>query len=228
MSPPVALSALAVQARLLQLASQSLPTGAFAYSSGLEAAHVRGLVTTEADGLRFLEGLLMASPTHLEVPLLLRMYDAFCAGRPEEAARSSQVLLASRESREFQEQDGQMGRALDRVLGAIAPAAQSSLHPSRTFLEALARAAHHYGLGREETALLGLYTWVEQHTTALARLLPLGPLASQRVVDALLDLVPGAIARALAVKDDDIGFGCPTLALLSAWHETQYSRLFRS
>jgi len=228
MSPPVALSALGVQARLLQLASQALPTGAFAYSNGLEAAHARGLVTSEADGIEFLQGLMLGAPVHLELPLLLRMYDALLVGRPDEAARHSRVLLASRESREFQEQDGQMGRALDRVLTAIAPAASSSDHPPRTFLEALARAAHHYGLGREETALLGLYTWVEQHTTALARLLPLGPLASQRVVDALLELVPSAIGRALLVQDDDIGFGCPTLALLSASHETQYSRLFRS
>ena len=110
----------------------------------------------------------------------------------------------------------------------IAPAATHPDLPPRTFLEALARAACHYGLSREETALLGLYTWIEQHTTALARLLPLGPIASQRVVDALLTLVPTAVARALAIQNDDIGFGCPTLSLLSAWHETQYTRVFRS
>lgn len=228
MSPPVQLSALSSQARLLQLASQALPTGSFAYSSGLEAACERGLVTSERDGLDFLQGLLMATPVHLELPLLLRMYDALSAKRPERAAQYSQRLLASRESREFQEQDGQMARALDRVLSAIAPAATHPDLPPRTFLEALARAACHYGLSREETALLGLYTWIEQHTTALARLLPLGPIASQRVVDALLTLVPTAVARALAIQNDDIGFGCPTLSLLSAWHETQYTRVFRS
>src|SRR5690606_22717237 len=137
----------------------------FAYSSGLEAACERGLVTSERDGLDFLQGLLMATPVHLELPLLLRMYDALSAKRPERAAQYSQRLLASRESREFQEQDGQMARALDRVLAAIAPAATHPDLPPRTFLEALARAACHYGLSREETALLGLYTWIEQHTT---------------------------------------------------------------
>lgn len=228
MSPPVPLSALGVQARLLQLASQSLPTGAFAYSNGLEAAHARGAVTDEASGRSFLEGLLLATPTHLELPLLVRMHDALAAGDSNQAARYSDILLASRESREFQEQDGQMGRALGRVLASIAPGACDPAGPPRTFLEALARAAHYYGLGREETALLGLYTWIEQHATALARLIPLGPLASQRVVDALLKQIPTAIARALAVQDDDIGFGCPGLALLSAWHETQYTRVFRS
>jgi urease accessory protein len=227
-SPPVTLSALGVQARLLQLASQSLPTGAFAYSNGLEAAHARGIVTDEANGRGFLEGLLLATPTHLELPLLVRMHDALVAADPNQATRYSDMLLASRESREFQEQDGQMGRALGRVLASIAPGACDPAGPPRTFLEALARAAHYYGLAREETALLGLYTWVEQHATALARLIPLGPLASQRVVDALLKQVPTAIARALAVQDDDIGFGCPGLALLSAWHETQYTRVFRS
>lgn len=228
MSPPVPLSALATGARLLQLASQALPTGAFAYSGGLETAHARGAIDGEESGRDFLASLLLASPTHLELPLYLRMYDAFAEGNAERASWWSQYLLASRESRELQEQDRQMARALERVLLAIAPGAVDPTHPLITFAQALALAARYYGLPREDAALLCLYTWIEQHTTALSRLVLLGPIASQRVVDALLRLVPAAIARGMAVPDEEIGFGCPKLALFSAWHETEYTRIFRS
>lgn len=228
MSPPLPLESLAKGARLLQLASQALPTGAFAYSGGLETAHARSIIADEDSGRDFLASLLLASPTHLELPIFLRMYDAFTAGAPDLAAWWSRYLLASRESLELQEQDRQMARALERVLLAIAPEACDPGHPPTTFPEALARAARHYELPREDAALLSAYTWIEQHTTALSRLLPLGPLASQRVVDKLLRLVPTAIAQAMALTDEEIGFACPKLALFSAWHETEYCRVFRS
>ena len=40
--------------------------------------------------------------------------------------------------------------------------------------------------------------------------------------------IPACVEHALDVEDDDIGNVAPALALGSAWHETQYSRLFRS
>src|SRR3569623_2117805 len=41
-------------------------------------------------------------------------------------------------------------------------------------------------------------------------------------------LIPAAVAEALALNADDIGFAATALAIGSALHETQYSRLFRS
>jgi urease accessory protein len=59
-------------------------------------------------------------------------------------------------------------------------------------------------------------------------LLPLGQLAAQRVLAALGALVPGACSAADALSDADIGATLPGLALASALHETQYTRLFKS
>ena len=45
---------------------------------------------------------------------------------------------------------------------------------------------------------------------------------------ALAAELPAAVERALSTGDDDIGAGAPALAIASAQHETQYTRLFRS
>jgi urease accessory protein len=40
--------------------------------------------------------------------------------------------------------------------------------------------------------------------------------------------IPDAVQRAMALSDDERQAFSPMLAVLSAQHETQYSRLFRS
>jgi urease accessory protein len=57
---------------------------------------------------------------------------------------------------------------------------------------------------------------------------PLGQSAGQRILAALIEAVPGAVEQALALGDDDRQAHAPMLAILSARHEAQYSRLFRS
>ncbi len=60
------------------------------------------------------------------------------------------------------------------------------------------------------------------------KLIPLGQTAGQRVLTRVSVCIPAVVEKSLRVEDDDIGFGAPGVALLSAMHETQYSRLFRS
>jgi urease accessory protein len=45
---------------------------------------------------------------------------------------------------------------------------------------------------------------------------------------ALGEEIPTAVANAAALRDDEIGASLPGLAIASALHETQYTRLFRS
>ena len=60
------------------------------------------------------------------------------------------------------------------------------------------------------------------------RLVPLGQTAGQRILSAVVAALPAHIEHALGVSDDALGGFAPALALASAWHETQYTRLFRS
>ncbi len=68
----------------------------------------------------------------------------------------------------------------------------------------------------------------ENQVAAAVKLLPLGQTAGQRVLGELLDGIPAAIQRARGVEDARLGASEPGLAIASALHETQYSRLFRS
>ncbi len=63
---------------------------------------------------------------------------------------------------------------------------------------------------------------------AAVKLLPLGQSAGQRVLERLLRVIPALASAATEIDDDDIGIATPLQAMASAWHETQYTRLFRS
>ena len=52
--------------------------------------------------------------------------------------------------------------------------------------------------------------------------------AGQRLLLTLGARIPAAVAAAKAVADEDVASFAPGLALASARHETQYTRLFRS
>ena len=64
-------------------------------------------------------------------------------------------------------------------------------------------------------------------TSALMRLLPVGQSGAQRILQRALPVIERCVERASALPDDAIGNFAPGLALASARHETQYSRLFR-
>jgi urease accessory protein len=60
------------------------------------------------------------------------------------------------------------------------------------------------------------------------RAVPLGQAAGQRTVQRLAAALPDAARHAAALPDEERQAFAPMLAILSARHETQYSRLFRS
>jgi urease accessory protein len=57
---------------------------------------------------------------------------------------------------------------------------------------------------------------------------PLGQSAAQRILARLIEALPAAVDHATTLQDDQRQAFTPMLAILSAQHETQYSRLFRS
>jgi urease accessory protein len=57
---------------------------------------------------------------------------------------------------------------------------------------------------------------------------PLGQGAAQRMLARLAVAIPAAVDSAMRLPDDERQAFTPMLAILSAQHEAQYSRLFRS
>ena len=214
--------------RLLQLASPALPIGAFAYSQGLEPAVSAGLVRDEATAGRWLLGLLAGPLAHQDLAIFARLYRARAGGDPAAAAHWDAFLLAGRPTSELQAEDRHLGAALARVLLTMGLPAEAASAPASTFAAQLARATVHYGVDVQTALETFAFMWAEAQTSAAVRLVPLGQSAGVRILAHAATAIPAAVDVALGPRDDELGGAAPGLALLSAAHETQYSRLFRS
>jgi urease accessory protein len=73
-----------------------------------------------------------------------------------------------------------------------------------------------------------LFAWIENQVMAAIKAMPLGQTQGQRMLGALAQRIDALVERAGRVRDQDLSNFAPGLALASARHETQYSRLFRS
>lgn len=215
---------------LLRLVSPALPIGSFNFSQGLEWAVEAGWVRDEETLLDWCSGLVRHSLGTLDLPMLLRLRQALDAGDDREAVALSARLLASRETAELRAEERHLARALAKVLVAVeVPGAADWLdRPEATHAALFALAASHGHVPPHDMAQGWLWAWCENQVIAALKLLPLGQSAGQRVQQALMGLVPGVVARAAALDEDDIGTAAPRAAMGSAWHEQQYSRLFRS
>ena len=215
---------------LLRLVSPSLPVGTFAWSEGLESAVELGWVRNAADAHQWILGRLNGAIAGLDLPITDRLLRAHTANRNSDALEWSARLIASRETRELRDQERQLGRSLARLLAntGVPEADAWSKHRLATWsgLFALAGAR----LGIERGALLEGYafTWCESQVTAAIKLVPLGQTQGQQLLVALISQIADAVERATALADHEVGASEPGLAIASALHEIQYSRLFRS
>jgi urease accessory protein len=214
---------------LLRLVSQGLPTGAFSYSRGLEAAVAAGWVQGEAGACDWILGTLQSNLASLDGALFWRMARALEAGDHARFAEADAWLAAARESREFQAEDRRLGAALLRLLGALDMAGAGDWQDrGLTYPGAFALATHHWRVAPAQALTGLLWTYAEGQVMAALRLLPLGQTAGQRILIAAVEAIVRAALHARSLPDDEVGNVAPALAMASAWHETQYSRLFQS
>ncbi len=216
--------------RLLQLVSPTLPVGAYAYSGGLESAVAAGWVSDAAQARDWIDGVLEHNLCGLDVPVLQRMYHAWQQDDVETVRSWSRFLAASRESAELLAEDRQMGQALARLLVSmdieVARGWVSGAHCSWVAMFALA--AVRWGIAEREAQLGYLWSWCENQVAAAVKLVPLGQTAGQQILAWCGERIPARIDSCCSINDDDIGQLAPALAIISAQHEQQYSRLFRS
>jgi urease accessory protein len=134
----------------------------------------------------------------------------------------------------LRQQTEQMGRSMvewlkNRGEPVDARVAQlKALTPAPTWPVAFALAAAQTGAPLREALLSFSFGWAENMVQAALKSVPLGQSAGQRILAALASEIPNAVDRASALMDSERQAFTPMLAILSAQHETQYSRLFRS
>jgi urease accessory protein len=219
--------------RLLQLASPTLPIGAFSYSQGLEWAVAAGTVHDAATAQAWIGDLLELVVAPGEAAVAWRLLRAATAGDDDAFVRWNAWFRASRETAELRAETEQMGGSLARLaadLGVVDAAGERRVAASRpiTLPAAYALAARGFDLAPETALLAYVWAWLENQTMAALKAVPLGQVAGQRLLLSLGARVPAVVAVACAIADDEITTFAPGFAIASARHETQYTRLFRS
>jgi urease accessory protein len=217
--------------RLLQLASTTLPVGAYSYSEGLEYLIQTNKIKDGADLKHWLTQELHYGAVQLEVQVMHRLY--YASPELEQVQYWNHWLSAAKETRELQQQSWQMGGSLLRLFTQLEPTSLlSTLPPPCNFAVAYLVAAEHWQIPLTAAILGYLQSWVSNLISAGIKLIPLGQTQGQRL---LAELQPDFL-KALPAQHDPQGLAphfwprtCGWgLALASMGHETQYSRLFRS
>jgi urease accessory protein len=197
-------------ARLLQLASPTLPVGAYSYSQGLEAAIEAKVVFDAGSAQTWIGDVLELSVARMEAQVL----------RKQIASPSQQLndyFVATRETAELRAETLQMGASLAKLLDDRS--IEDPAYPT-----AFALAVRRWGIDPGQAVVAYLWSWLENQVMAAVKAVPLGQTAGQKI---LLEL--GSRLDSIAELPEEAWCNfAPGLAHLSSLHEIQYSRLFRS
>jgi urease accessory protein len=200
--------------RLLQLASPALPVGAYSYSQALEAAVEARVVHDAASAQAWIADALEYSMGRFEAPILWRMMHG---------ETLNDLFLAGRETAELRAETLQMGHSLAKLVDELGLGSVPLDEPAYPTVYAFA--AERLKLDPRQALVAYLWSWLENQVIAAVKAVPLGQTAAQKILlslgeklEAIADAAPSALLSNFV----------PGLAMLSASHETQYSRLFRS
>jgi len=218
--------------QLIWLASPALPVGGFSYSEGLEAAVECGEVATESTAARWLSDQLQLALARGDLAVIAQAIPAWRENKLERIAELNAWVLQTRETSELRGQAEQMGRSLLEWLrnheGASAVHIEACARLQPTYPVAFALAASQTAAKVRDCLLAYAFGWAENMMQAAIKSVPLGQSAGQRILAQLSRDIPPAVEAALHLPDGERQAFSPMLAILSARHETQYSRLFRS
>ncbi|MEM9784500.1 MAG: urease accessory UreF family protein [Pseudomonadota bacterium] len=223
---PVSPPAAAELAPLLAWLSAGYPTGAFAYSHGLETAIAAGRVTDAASLMAWLTDVIQHGAGRADTVLLAEAMADTASPAPDLRARA---LAASQERLTESLDQGRAFAAVTATAWDAGPGVVACLPV------ALGRAAAGMGLDVAIVAPLALQAAIANLVSAAVRLLPLGQTEAQTVLAALVPVIQrtaaDAVAAQAAAKDDPIAAqtsACLMGDIAAMRHETLEVRLFRS
>jgi urease accessory protein len=209
--------------RLLTWLSPAFPTGAYAYSHGLEWAVETRDIRDGATLLEWLSVVIEHGSARTDVILLRHAHRE--ANDPAALRDIAALALAAAAGRERRDEALAQGKAF---LRAAAGWGVPELPDDTPYAVAVGAMAGLHGIDEEATAGAYLQTFASTLISAAVRLVPLGQTTGLQTLAAL---EPAIVATAEATKHatlDDLG-GCAFRSdLASIRHETQYTRLFRS
>lgn len=214
--------------RLLQLSSSALPVGAYSFSYGLEYAIEEGLINTADDLGEWITLQLKFSLSVTDLPLLIRQIKAARCRNGELMEYWNTYTLSCRETEEFRQGEIYMGIAIFRLLKVLGVPTILAVEEEVTFIAGFAQAAASWKIDSRTACYGYVWSWLENQVLAATKMMLLGQNRAQLLLSELMLNISSMVEHAETVEDECIGGSLPGLAMASAFHETQYSRLFRS
>ncbi|MWP39483.1 urease accessory protein UreF [Rhodobacter sphaeroides] len=203
---------------LVQWLSPAFPTGAFAYSHGLEWAISEGEVRDAASVRRWIADVLAFGAGRTDAILLahaLRGHD------PEALSDLARALAPAAERlRETEEQGAAFAATVAALTGRDLP--------PRPLPVALGQAAAPLGLPVAEVLALMLHAFAANLVSAAVRFVPLGQTEGQATLAALHPLIGEIAAESAEAPLDAIGSAALRGDLAAMRHETQEVRIFKT
>ena len=210
---------------LLTWLSPAFPTGAYAYSHGLEWAVETRDVRDETTAAAWLEDVLRYGAGRSDAILLRHAHRA----RDVDALAAVAILAAAAhpgaERRVETLAQGTAFALAAKVWGAPLLAALPGPVAYPVAVGALA-AAH--GVAEGDATVGLLHAFAANLISAAVRLVPLGQTAGLRILAGLSYTIAALVDETADATLDDIGGACFRSDIAAMRHETQYTRLFRT
>ena len=217
---------------VLTFSDTAAPVGGYAHSFGLEGMVQAGEVFDEASLRRFLTRDVRESLRSVELPIVVRAYQAALENKWDEVKSWDEWAWAMRPTGELREAGSKVGRQQWKLF-------------ERTWAEEDAKAAREWFASfqvatvagvifakREVPLEAGLMVVCYQTYSALMqaalKLLPVGPMATQTLLREVMGEARALGLEALAVKDAELGTFNPVWDCASSGHERVEARLFLS
>ncbi len=205
--------------QLVQWLSPAFPTGAFAYSHGLESEVSAGRVTSAADLGEWLQDVLGFGAGWQDAVLLAQALERDAdlpalAGLARALAPSAERLI------ETMEQGAAFARTTSAVTGLDLPACALPV--------AVGQAARTLTLPKAQVIALYLHGFAANLVSAAVRFVPLGQTEGQGVLAGLHPLILLLADRAAASTLDDLASSALWADLAAMRHETLPVRIFRT
>ena len=204
---------------LVQWLSPAFPTGAFAYSHGLEQVIADGGVRSGADLEAWLTDILRFGAGKQDAILLAAALEP---GADYDALAG--LCIALQPSAERLREVAEQGAAFARTVAALT----GGLVAERPLPVAVGAAAAGLGLAKADVVALYLHAFASNLVSVAVRFVPLGQNDGQAALARLHPLIARLAGEAVAAGLDDIGSAALGADLAALRHEGMDVRIFKT
>ena len=210
--------------RLLQLADSAFPSGAYAFSDGLETLTQRGEVRSADNLTLFLRGQLRCGWGTQDAPACALAWKADAQRLAELDALLDDLKLVEGPRKA----SGRIGANLRKAALKLWPDELAHLPETRHQATTFGAVARRLGASLEDTVTAYVSAWLLGRVTSATRLMKLGGLDAQHCAARCESEAQRCVQFALNATPDDLGGFTPLLDIAAAEQAELPERLFQT